>query len=218
MSFAIVQRRRSLGILRALGATRSQLLRIILLEATGLALVGGAMGLAAGAFIGRALVGLVSRTINDLYYVVAVNEVSLPAGEPLLALGAALAVGLLAAGVPALEAVHSAPQLTLRASVLEGRARRVAFGALGLSALLALVCVALVLITERSVLAGFAALMLAMLSVAAAAPAVLYGSARALARTRACATPPVRLALGGVAGSLSRTASRSRRWRWQWPR
>ena len=40
MSFAIVQRRRSLGILRALGATRAQLLRIILLEATGLALVG----------------------------------------------------------------------------------------------------------------------------------------------------------------------------------
>jgi putative ABC transport system permease protein len=205
MSFAIVQRRRSLGILRALGATRAQLLRIIALEAAGLALVGGAAGLVAGALIGRALVGMVSRTINDLYYVLAVNSVALPAGEPLLALGAALAVALLAAAVPALEAVQSAPQLALRPSVLEGRARRVTLGLLALSVLLALACLGLVGTTDRSVLAGFAALVLAMLSVAAATPAVLYGSARTLARSRLCTSPPVRLALGGLAGSLSRT-------------
>lgn len=205
MSFAIVQRRRSLGILRALGATRAQLLRIIALEAVGMALVGGAAGLVAGALIGRELVGMVSRTINDLYYVLAVNSVALPAGEPLLALGAALAVALLAAAVPALEAVQSAPQLALRASVLEARARRVTLGMLGLSVLLALACAGLVVSTDRSVFAGFAALVLAMLSVAAATPAVLYGSARTLARSRVCASPPARLALGGVADSLSRT-------------
>jgi putative ABC transport system permease protein len=205
MSFAIVQRRRSLGILRALGATRAQLLRIILLEAAGLALVGGIVGLAAGLVLAHTLVGLVSRTINDLYYVVAVNSVALPASEPLLALGAALAVALLAAALPALEAIHSAPQLTLRASVLEGRARRIARALLGVSALLALACAITVLSSERSVLAGFAALMLAMLSVAAATPAVLYGAARALARSRICAAPPLRLALGGIAVSLSRT-------------
>ncbi len=205
MSFAIVQRRRSLGILRALGATRGQLLRIILLEAVGLALVGGAAGLAAGVLIGGALVGMVSRTINDLYYVVAVNSVTLPAGEPLLAIGAALAVALLAAAVPALEATHSAPQLTLRASVLEQRARRVALGALGVSALLAVACLVTVMSTQRSVLAGFGALVLVMLSVAAATPAVLYGAATVLAGSRVFSSPPARLALGGIAGSLSRT-------------
>jgi putative ABC transport system permease protein len=205
MSFTIVQRRRSLGVLRALGATRAQLLRIVLLEATGLALVGGVAGLAAGFALGHTLVGMVSQTINDLYYVVAVNSVRLPAGEPLLAIGAALAVALLAAAVPALEATHSAPQLTLRASVLEGRARRIALGLLGVSALLAGACASIVFTTERSVLAGFAALMLALLSVAAATPAALYGAAGVLARSRLCAAPPVRLALGGIAGSLSRT-------------
>ncbi len=205
LSFAIVQRRRSLGVLRALGATRGQLLWITLLEATGLALVGGALGLAGGALIGRGLVGMVSRTINDLYYVVAVNSVTLPASEPLLAMGAALAVALLAAAAPALEAIHSAPQLTLRASVLEGRARRVAWLLLGVGVLLALACGVTVLTTERSVLAGFAALVFAMLSVAAATPALLYGCASARARAPLCASPPVRLALGGVAGSLSRT-------------
>jgi putative ABC transport system permease protein len=205
MSFTVVQRRRTLGILRALGATRAQLLRIILLEATGLALVGGVLGLAGGALIGRQLVGMVSRTINDLYYVVAVNSVTLPAGEPLLALGAALAVALLAAAAPALEAVHSAPQLTLRASVLEGRARRLTLALLGVSVLLALACLLIALTTQRSVVAGFAALVFALLSVAAAAPAALYACASALARSRAVASPPVRLALGGIAASLSRT-------------
>jgi putative ABC transport system permease protein len=205
ISFTVVQRRRSLGILRALGATRAQLLRIILLEATGLALVGAVLGLAGGALIGRQLVGMVSRTINDLYYVVAVNSVTLPAGEPLLALGAALAVALVAAAAPALEAVHSTPQLTLRASVLEGRARRVSLALLGVSVLLGLACLITALTTQRSVLGGFAALVFAMLAVASAAPAALYGAARALARSRLAAAPPVRLALGGIAGSLSRT-------------
>jgi putative ABC transport system permease protein len=205
MSFTIVQRRRSLGILRALGATRAQLLRVILLEATGLALVGAVLGLAGGVLIGRQLVGMVSRTINDLYYVVAVNSVALPAAEPLLALGAALAVALLAAAAPALEAVHSTPQLTLRASVLEGRARRVTLVLLGVSVLLALACLITALSTQRSVVAGFAALVFAMLSVAAATPAALYCAARALAGSRLAAAPPVRLALGGIAGSLSRT-------------
>jgi putative ABC transport system permease protein len=205
VSFTIVQRRRSLGILRALGATRAQLLRIILLEATCLAVVGASLGLAGGVLIGRQLVGLVSQTINDLYYVVAVNSVALPAGEPLLALGAALAVALLAATAPALEATHSAPQLTLRVSVLEGRARRVTWLLLGASVLLGLACLVIAVSTQRSVLAGFAALVFAMLSVAAAAPALLYASARTLARSPIARSPPVRLALDGIAGSLSRT-------------
>ena len=204
MSFTIVKRRRSLGILRALGATRAQLLRIILLEAGALALVGGVLGLIGGAVLGRQLVGMVSRTINDLYYVVAVNSVTLPAAEPLLALGAALAVALLAAAAPAVEALHSTPQLTLRASVLEGRARRLMRGLLGVSALLALASLAIALVSQRSVLAGFGALVCAMLSVAAAAPAALYAAAGALARVRSLA-PPLRLALAGIAGSLSRT-------------
>ena len=205
MSFAIVQRRRSLGILRALGATRAQLLGVILAEASGLALVGGLLGLATGALIGRGLVAMVSRTINDLYFVVQVSSVQLPPHEPELALGAALAVGLLAAAAPALEAINSAPQLTLRASVLEGRARRIALLLLGVSGLLALCCLVIVLLTERSVLAGFAALVLAMLSVAAATPALLRASASSLARSRLCAAPAVRLGLSAIAGSLSRT-------------
>jgi len=74
ISFAVVQRRRVIGILRALGATRSEVLAIVLAEAAALGVVGASLGLLLGLAIGRELVTLVSQTINDLYFVVAVNE------------------------------------------------------------------------------------------------------------------------------------------------
>ena len=78
ISFAVVQRRRVIGILRALGATRSEVLAIVLTEAAALGVVGAAIGLGLGLVIGHELITLVSRTINDLYFVVAVRETTLP--------------------------------------------------------------------------------------------------------------------------------------------
>ena len=93
ISFAVVQRRRVIGVLRALGATRSRVLAMILAEATALGIVGAALGLVLGVAIGRELVALVSRTINDLYFVVAVNDVVIPTLSIVKAFGAGLGVG-----------------------------------------------------------------------------------------------------------------------------
>ena len=82
VSFAVLQRRTLIGVLRALGVTRAQVLRLILGEALLLGVVGAACGCLLGLAIGRALLGLVSQTINDLYFVVAVNSVALPAAHP----------------------------------------------------------------------------------------------------------------------------------------
>ncbi|MGG2320019.1 FtsX-like permease family protein, partial [Salmonella enterica] len=81
ISFAVLQRRRIIGILRALGATRSNVFTIVLAEASVLGMVGAGLGLMLGNAIGHGLVELVSRTINDLYFVVAVNETVLPPGS-----------------------------------------------------------------------------------------------------------------------------------------
>src|SRR5262249_22260994 len=78
VSVAVVQRRRVIGVLRALGATRAEVLLIVLAEAAVLGVVGAGLGLGLGLLIGRELIVLVSRTINDLYFVVAVNEAVLP--------------------------------------------------------------------------------------------------------------------------------------------
>jgi putative ABC transport system permease protein len=205
ISFAVVQRRRVIGILRALGATRSEVLTIVLTEAAALGIVGAALGLALGLVIGRELITLVSRTINDLYFVVAVSEATLPASSVIKALLGGLGTALAAALLPALEVAGSAPQLGLRRSVLESRAVRIARRLIIVSAVMAASAGIIVMVSGRSLFAGFVALFMLLLSVAAITPAVLRGLARAAARVVGPASPIARLAFGDIAASLSRT-------------
>ncbi len=123
MTFSVVQRREQLGRLRAVGITRGELFTLVLGEAAVLGVVGTVAGLLLGVLLGRGLVELVTRTLNDLYFTVSVRGLSL---EPstlakglLLGLGATLAAALL----PAWEAARSAPAVTLRRSTLEDVAR-----------------------------------------------------------------------------------------------
>ncbi|HWF97721.1 MAG TPA: FtsX-like permease family protein [Steroidobacteraceae bacterium] len=205
VSFTVVQRRRSLAILRALGATRREVLTIVLAEAAVLGAAGAGLGILLGLTVGHELVRLVSQTVNDLYYVVAVQRVTLPAGTLIEALIAGLGTSLLASLLPALEVAGGAPQLGLRRSVLEDRAAGVARRLSWLSVAFALAACALILGSSRSVFAGFGALFLLLLSVAALTPAVLRALARVAARTLSGLSPVGRLALEDVAASLSRT-------------
>ncbi|HEX4389176.1 MAG TPA: FtsX-like permease family protein [Steroidobacteraceae bacterium] len=205
VSFAVLQRRNLIGVLRALGATRAEVLRLLLAESAVLGAFGAVCGIVLGALIGRSLVQLVSQTINDLYFVVAVNELALPAATLVKALAAGLLTALLAALVPALEVAGSAPRLGLARSVLEARARSVARAASVLGIALALAAALIVAFSRVSLLAGFAALFLLLLAVAALTPAVLALVARAAARVLGRRSAVMRLALGDVAGSLSRT-------------
>ncbi len=205
ISFAVVQRRRVIGILRALGATRGEVLAIVLTEAAALGLVGAALGLLLGAAIGRELITLVSRTINDLYFVVAVKEATLPVGSVVKAMFGGFATALVAALLPALEVAGSAPQLGLRRSVLESRAVHIARRLVLVSAVLAAAAGIVVMVSGRSLLAGFIALFMLLLSVAAITPAVLRRLARVAARLAGGTSPIARLAFGDIAASLSRT-------------
>ncbi|WP_342376769.1 ABC transporter permease [Myxococcus stipitatus] len=123
MTFSVVQRRGLLGRLRAVGITRRELFALVLGEALVLGVVGTVAGLLLGIILGRGLVGLITQTLNDLYFVVSVRRLVL---EPLtLAKGLGLGLGatVLAALVPAWEAARSAPVTTLRRSTLEDVSR-----------------------------------------------------------------------------------------------
>lgn len=123
MTFSVVQRRGLLGRLRAVGITRRELFALVLGEALVLGIVGTVAGLLLGIILGRGLVGLITQTLNDLYFVVSVRRLVL---EPLtLSKGLALGLGatVLAALVPAWEAARSAPVTTLRRSTLEDVSR-----------------------------------------------------------------------------------------------
>jgi putative ABC transport system permease protein len=206
VSFAVLQRRSTLGILRALGATRAEVLRMLLGEAALLGVVGAALGVVLGILIGRGLVQLVSRTINDLYFVIAVNSLALPGLTLLKALTAGVATALVAALLPALEVTRGAPHLGLARSVVEAHAHTLARRLLVLAGVCGALAALTVACSARSLLAGFLALFLLLLSVAAATPAALRALAGACARLFGERSAIARLALNDVARSLSRTA------------
>jgi putative ABC transport system permease protein len=205
VSFAVLQRRATIAVLRALGATRGEVLVVVLSEAAVLGVVGALCGVLLGLAIGRGLVGLVSQTINDLYFVLTVREVTVPVSGVVTALCAGLATALAAALLPALEVAASAPRLGLARSVLERRAVQVARTLAVVSAVLGVGAGLMVWVSGRSLLAGFAALFMLLLSVAAVTPAALRVLAQAAARLGARVSPVARLACGDIAASLSRT-------------
>jgi putative ABC transport system permease protein len=207
VTFSVVQRRDLLGRLRTLGVTRGEVLRLILAEAAWVGLAGAAIGLAVGIVLARGLVRLVTRTINDLYFAVTVEGVSV---DPVLVLkAAALGLGatLLAALPPALEAAASEPRLTTIRSISESAAKRMVPRAAALgAAFVAIGWLALVL-TSRSLAASFGALAFVVGGLALLTPAgavLLLRAARPLLR-RVGGTVAL-IASRGVVSSLSRTA------------
>jgi putative ABC transport system permease protein len=67
MSFSVAQRRREIGVYRALGMTEWQVSGVFLVEAGLFGCLGGLLGGFVGLWVARSLVVLVSRTISDLY-------------------------------------------------------------------------------------------------------------------------------------------------------
>jgi putative ABC transport system permease protein len=67
IAFVVAQRRREIGIYRALGMTERRVMGLFLMEAGLLGLLGGLLGGVGGVWLARSLVSLVSRTISDLY-------------------------------------------------------------------------------------------------------------------------------------------------------
>src|SRR5690606_27636794 len=77
VNFSVVQRRPLFGILRSLGVTSRQLFQLILAEAVALSFIGSLLGLGLGLILGRGMVNLVTQTINDLYFVVNVQSITI---------------------------------------------------------------------------------------------------------------------------------------------
>jgi len=180
MTFAVLQRRALLATLRALGVTRGEIASAILFEALLLGTLGSLLGLALGSAIAQALLHLVTRTINDLYYVVNVTELIL---DPLLllkGLGIGMGASLLAALVPALEAARSRPQAAQRRSVLEGRSHRLTPWLTASGVLLCGLGWALTAQPSGDLIAGFGGLFLIIVGYSLVVPAAVVLFARAL--------------------------------------
>jgi putative ABC transport system permease protein len=124
MTFSVVQRRPLFGTLRCLGVTRREVFLLVLGEALVVGVLGSALGLVLGVLMGQGAVQAVTQTINDLYFLVTVRGISVPASS--LVKGAVLGVvaTLLTAAPPAWEAASVPPRVALSRSGLETKARR----------------------------------------------------------------------------------------------
>ncbi len=205
-TFLVVQRRELIGLLRALGVTRGEIRALVLGEALVLGTLGTGLGIVLGAGLAAALLHLVARTLNDLYFAVAVTRLDLDPVVLAIAFVLGLGATLVAAAVPALEAAGVAPRAALQRSVLEHATGRrlpwLAAGGLG-----AILFGTTVLVLSRtSMVSGFAGLFAILFGCALLTPACTVLLAK-------CARPLLNrllgltgdMACGAVVAGLSRT-------------
>jgi putative ABC transport system permease protein len=100
LAINILERTREIGMLRAIGATRQQIRRLVLAESLLLAATGTALGLLAGLGMGYALTVMLSATMtNQITY-------SFPLAGILFAIATALLLGVVASLLPARQAAR----------------------------------------------------------------------------------------------------------------
>ncbi|MDH5641207.1 MAG: ABC transporter permease, partial [Nitrospira sp.] len=142
MAFAVAQRRREIGIYRAVGMTQSRVAGLFLTEAAVLGLAGGVVGSGAGFLLAQELVSLLSRTITDLYVPVGGGTGHLLESEWFLTLSSegmliGCVVSMLGAIGPSLDAGRTAPARALAPGDYEA-GRRLQVGWLSLVGLVLL--------------------------------------------------------------------------------
>ncbi len=204
MTFSVLRRRPVLGTLRAIGSTGDQILRMVLIEAAVLALLGSAIGVGLGFVMARGAVGLVSQTIHDFYFLASVQDAPLSPGLAAKGVSLGLGAGLLAALAPAIEASRVRPVEVLRRSSSEaGVARRLlTLSASGVG--LATVGAVGFQLSRRSLIGSFIAMLAILVGIALLAP--LATRAVALAARAARRDPIIRIAAGSLPRHSSRTA------------
>ncbi len=205
MAVSVVRQRRQIGILRSVGVSRPGILLIIAGEAGVLGLLGAVLGIGCGIGLARATVHTVSRTVSSLYAFVRPSAIPISPtvlGEVML-LG--LAVVLISALLPALEATRIAPREDLAPAGLERRHRPWRLLACGLT--LAGLAWALCGFgpIEGKPLFGYSASLALLLAAVCVSPAALIGF-QAMARPVLSASRllQARLAVGNLRRTLRR--------------
>lgn len=202
MTFSVLQRRELLSSLRLLGVTRVEILREMLGEALVLGLVGGALGLLLGMGAAEFLVDRVTQTINDVYYVLTVKQLTMTPSVLVRGFLLGVLTAFLGAWLPAREAAGTHPLRSHSRSRLEagsrhGAARAFLFGAIAIA-----LSFPMVFSFSPSLERGIGGVFLLLTGCGLMIPALVGVLAQPLKHFGSCI---FRLAIANVAASLSRT-------------
>lgn len=206
-TFAVVSRRKDAGILRSLGASRSEVAGAFLLEILVFGFLGGLLGGCLGFLLSRFLTGLVGQTISDLYFFL--RPTPLPWSWSVVAIGALLgcSASLLGSVFPLLELVRLDPVKTLQGRTgVRKRSKGVHTTTVAGGAML-LLTVLLLLLSSLHVYVGFAAAFSFLFAMSLLSGITITKTGRLLSHgLTLIAGLPGKIAAGNVRRNLSRTA------------
>lgn len=177
---AVAERRREIGLLRALGVTRSGVVRMFSIEALLLSIFGGGLGLLLGAGMARLSLAQATTPISRFYAAIQPPDPELTLDLAIPALLAGLVATVLAAWAPARLAATIDPAESLRRQPPSLHRRPLPQRAMILASLLLLVP-ALLAARIESLGGGFLAMGLFLLSALLCIPVLLLGLKRLLA-------------------------------------
>lgn len=124
-TIAVVQRRRELGILRALGVPQRRIFGLFVSEALVVGTLGAVGGVGLGVLLARLALRLVSPAVSALYVLANIDRVVLTWATALLGAGLGVGTALLSAAWPTLEALRISPMAAMQRRGLDstGQAR-----------------------------------------------------------------------------------------------
>ena len=109
LSSAVVERRKDIAIMRAVGAGRGAIASVFLVEGLVVGAVGTVVGIPLGVLLSRLTLHIVSQTLVSLFLVVAIQRLMISPGIIFTALGIGLGASLVSVAIPIRDAIRVQP-------------------------------------------------------------------------------------------------------------
>lgn len=115
VSIAAVQRRKEIGILRALGGSKTQIAGMFLTETVIVSTIASLLGVALGLVFAKGAVGLVAQSVTDMYVKTSVAEITFSWSVAISKTCVGVLASIAAALIPSLAAARISPTSAIRA-------------------------------------------------------------------------------------------------------
>lgn len=206
VTLSVLRREKTLGIFRAQGVSRSQIYRLVLVEAAIYGTLASVLGVLLGYWLGTALLDLVTAAIPDLNYRLNVTRFIVEPASLILGFVLGLGITLLSAAVPAWRATLAQP-ITLQQRAAHNYQWRHYLPVLSYAGI-AMLILGLVLLQSRldDLVSGFIALTFIIFGFCFLVPAAMSLMLRILlALFSGLLKLPARMALRNILNGLNRT-------------
>ncbi len=206
MTFSVVRRQRLIGLLRSIGVSRGEIFTLIMTEALLVGLIGTILGIVSGLMLGNGIISLVTKTINDMYFVLQVQEINLSSMSIIKGLVLGLSATLVSAYKPASDATKVSPRALLLRSDTEKEIKSKTVRYIIFAVITALIGISILFVNTKNIYFSYLGIAPIMISFALLTPAFLIFSIKIISPLMKTVFGSIgRMASRGVSSQLSRT-------------